>query len=1107
VRTRQWYVFLCLLLFDCVIIPRLLFSQSVPATLTSSRVKVSNLPFAFEPSVGQAAEPNTYTARSGSVRMRFSPAGFQIMPTSADGSFLLNAQLAGANRNTKLVTYEKTGGESNYLLGSDPSMWRTHVPQFGRLRYHNVYPGIDLVFYGNNGRLEHDFIVQPGSNYRSIRIRYGGQRSLHLTPEGDLAIAVGSGLLSVHAPRVYQERDGQTIARAGRFVVNGDEVSFSVQQFDHALPLIIDPVLDYATYLANQDLRVNGVAVDASGNDYIVGLSFNAAYPVTQGAVQTTCTACASNEPDVFITKLNATGTAQIYSTFLGGSNYNEGDGITVDSNGNAIVVGRTASSDFPLKNPLPAGSATMYSGFVASIAPDGASLNFSSTLGGFGVTSSSNTYVAAVATDTAGNAYVMGSTDSPLIPQTTGALNAGTPSFGNDYYFLTKLSPSGSLIYGAILGATGTASACCTAAGIQVDAQNNVYLGGSVGVGSNSSTTPWPTTPGAYQSQPLAALSASPFAAKVSPDGRQLLYSTLVGTGVVSSMALDAAQEIILVGTPSTGMPITSDAFDSLASQSFIAKLSADATQLVYSSYFGKSQAGQGVGDIVSTNVALDGTGNVWLAGTDGSGTNLPVVDPLQSLPGSGGPQSGTAFVSEFDPSLHSLLFSTYFSGNQGGSRPGGLALDGQSRVHLVGTGMDDLPTTASAFLGSVTPPPSGYIYQFGFAALIDPAATSAGICFPGDSFFTGTLGSSTQETLKVTDCGSAPLIISNIQVSGAGFSLPSPTTCAVTIAPGSSCSFPLTFDPTVANQSYGTLTFSSNATVAQAILPITGDAIVGTGPAVTLSSQSQDFGSVQIGSTSGQRMITVMNVGNATLTVTSVTTSGDFAQTNNCNPSVLQNEDCTIVLTFSPTAAGTRAGSLTITSNALGSPQTVSLTGVGVAPFTVVPSSPTLTVSTVGQSTSTPIQLSSQTGFTGTVSLTCSVQFAGQGNATDPPTCSLSPAQVQISGTGSVNSTLTVTTSTSSSAAAHAGIFSLAGAVLLLGFAPRRRLLFRGFLMLVACAALASLLACGGSSSSSTSPSSPVSAGTTTGPYHVLVTATSGSTSASATLSLNVQ
>jgi hypothetical protein len=1037
--------------------------------------------------------------------MRFSPAGFQIMPASPGGSFLLNAQIAGANRNTKLVTDEKTGGESNYLLGNDSSMWKTHVPQFGRLRYQNVYPGVDLVFYGNNGRLEHDFVVQPGANYRAIRIRYEGQSSLHLTPGGDLAIALSSGLLSVHAPRVYQEQGGQKVARAGRFVINGDEVSFSVEQFDHTLPLIIDPVLDYATYLANQDLHVNGVAVDATGNTYIVGLTFDATYPVTKGALQTTCTACASNKPDVYITKLNAAGTAQVYSTFLGGSNYNEGDGITVDANGNAIVVGRTSSSDFPLKNPLPAGSATTYNGFVASIAPDGASLNFSSTLGGG--TASSNTYVVAVATDTAGNAYVSGSTDSPLIPQTTGALNAGIPSSSNAYYFLTKLSPSGSLTFGAILGAIGSASGCCTVAGIQVDAQNNVYLGGSVGSSSTSSTTPWPTTPGAYQSQPLAALSASPFAAKVSPDGSQLLYSTLVGTGVVSSMALNAAQEIILVGTPATGMPITADAFDSLASQSFIAKLSADGTQLVYSSYFGKSQAGQAVGDIYTTNVAFDGTGNLWFAGTDASGTNLPLVNPLQSLPGGSGPAPGAAFVSEFDPALHNLLFSTYFGGNQSGSRPGGLALDTQSLVHFVGTGTDDLPTTASAFLGTVTPAPAGYTYNFGFAALIDPAASSAGICFPGDSFFTGTLGSSTQETMTVTDCGSAPLTISNIQVSGAGFSLPSPTTCAVTIAPGSGCSFPLTFNPTVANLSYGTLTFSSNAPVAQTILPLTGDALLSTGAAVTLSSQSQDFGSVQIGSTSGQQRVTVMNVGNAALAVTSVTTSSQFAQTNNCNTSVLQNEDCTIVLTFSPTAAGPQTGSLTITSNALGSPQTVSLTGVGVSAFTVVPASPALTVSTAGQSTGTPIQLSSQTGFTGAVSLTCSVQFAGQGSATDPPTCSLSPTQVQLSGSGSASSTLTVITSSSSSAAAHAGIFSLAGAVLLLGFAPRRRLLSRGLLMLVASAATVSLLACGGGSSGGTSPSNPVSGGTTTGLYHVQVTATSGSTTASATLPLNVQ
>ncbi len=1105
-RQSKWATFFALL-FVCIAKPQPLSSQGVAAT--PSAVKLARLPLAFEPDIRRAADPITYRARSGPIQVRFSTAGIQILPTSADGSFSLDAWLDGANPHAEILASDKTDGESNYLIGADPSMWKTHVPQFGRLRYRDVYPGVDLIFYGNNGRLEHDFIVQPGSDYHAIRMRYHGQRSMHLTPQGDLEIAVGAGVLSVHAPRVYQERDGRQIARAGRFVLNRGEISFAVQEYDRTLPLIIDPVLDYATYLANQDLHVNGVAVDASGNTYIVGLTFNATYPVTSGALQTTCAACASNKPDVFITKLNAAGTAQVYSTFLGGSDYNEGDGIAVDSNGNAIIVGRTASSDFPLKNPVTAGTPSMYDGFVASIAADGASLNFSSRLGG-GTSNyqSPNTYVVAVATDATGNAYVSGATDSPMIPQSAGALNAGTPSYSKDYFFLTKLSPSGGLIYGAILGPSGSASQCCTVAGIRVDPQGDVFLGGTVGSDFQTPTTPWPTTPGAYQSQPITPGSASPFAAKVSPDGSKFLYSTLVGAGVVSGMALDGAQEMILVGSATTGTPTTSDAFDTLPSQSSMAKLSSDGTRLVYSSYFGISQSGQALGDLYLTNVALDGAGNVWLAGNDGSGGNVPQVHPLQSLPGSSGPQSGTAFVSEFDPALHNLLFSTYFNGNQSGSRAGGLAMDGQGRAHFVGTGMADLPITPSAFLGSVTPPPPNYTYQFGFAALIDAAAAGPGICFSGDLFSVATLGSSMQGSVNVTDCGTAPLDISNIQVAGPGFSLPSPATCAVSLAPTQSCSFPLTFTPSVANNSYGTLTFSSNAPVAQTVLPIYGNAIAGTGPAIVLSTQSEDFGSVQVGSTSNQRMINVMNVGNVPLTVTSITTSGDFNQTNNCNTSVLGNEECTITLTFSPTVVGTRTATLTIASNASGSPQTLPLTGVGTTAFTVVPGSPTLTVSSAGQSATTVVQLSAQNGFAGMASLNCAIQFGGQGTPNDPPTCSLNPSQVEVSGSATATSTLTVsTTASTNSAVRRAGFYWMVGAILLLGFAPRRRLLAGACLVFVA-GTVGVMLGCGGNSANSVSTPPPVvNSGTTTGLYHVVVTATSGKVISSTTLSLNVQ
>jgi len=202
-----------------------------------------------------------------------------------------------------------------------------------------------------------------------------------------------------------------------------------------------------------------------------------------------------------------------------------------------------------------------------------------------------------------------------------------------------------------------------------------------------------------------IAPGDAAPFAAKVAPDGSKLIYSTLVTTGIASGMALTPNQEVILVGTANYNFPPTPNAFSSTVGTSFIAKLSADGTQLPYASYF-STPTGDTGGYI--TNVALDAAGDVWIGGNTGnSGSNVPMVHPLQSLPGNS-IESGSAFVSEFDPQLHHLLFSTYFNGVLAGSRVNGLAIDTQGRAHVVGTGQDDLPTTPSAYLGSVTAPPA---------------------------------------------------------------------------------------------------------------------------------------------------------------------------------------------------------------------------------------------------------------------------------------------------------------------------------------------------------------------------------------------------------------
>ena len=212
---------------------------------------------------------------------------------------------------------------------------------------------------------------------------------------------------------------------------------------------MIDPALDFATYLDQLSDTVYAVATDDASNTYIAGITFNTTYPVTAGAFQTQCAPCANQKPAVFVTKLNATGTAQVYSTFLGGSGYNQPSGIAVDGNGNAIVTGGTQSSDFPVKNPV--SSVTSNNGdshaFVSSLKADGSALNYSSVMGG------NSTGSSGIALDVQGNAYITGWTDSAAYPITSGALKALTPSYPDGAVFVTKFTPAGALAYSAIVG------------------------------------------------------------------------------------------------------------------------------------------------------------------------------------------------------------------------------------------------------------------------------------------------------------------------------------------------------------------------------------------------------------------------------------------------------------------------------------------------------------------------------------------------------------------------------------------------------------------------------------------------------------------------------
>jgi len=345
----------------------------------AKRIHLSNLPIVFEENRGQSKAADTYLTRISGSSMGF--ASSRIEWRLPEESTPLELSFSGSAQ-PLLTAHDLTGGESNYLVGSSRHDWLTHVPQFARVIYSNLYPGVDLTFYGNGSELEHDFIVAPGVDYRIIRMHYNGARSLSLNSSGALILQLDHGAVEIKAPLIYQMNGAERELRNGSFVLlSSKEVSFRVDQVDSTRPLIIDPVLNYSTYLSTASMNVDGVAVDNAGNTYVLG-DTTQSYPVTSSAYQKSCVSC-PNQTDLIITKLNAAGTAQIYSTYIGGSDHDRGIRIAVDANGNAIVAGMTYSNDFPLANPVQTpGNAAAGDAFVSSLSPDGSSLNFSSRLG-----------------------------------------------------------------------------------------------------------------------------------------------------------------------------------------------------------------------------------------------------------------------------------------------------------------------------------------------------------------------------------------------------------------------------------------------------------------------------------------------------------------------------------------------------------------------------------------------------------------------------------------------------------------------------------------------------------------------------------------------------
>ncbi len=848
------------------------------------------------------------------------PFSSRHLADSGEDSAVLRMRLVGANARAGMAGAEELPGKSNYIIGNDPKKWHTNVPTYAKVKYQDIYPGVDLVYYGNQGgQLEYDFVVAPGADPSLITldVAAGSPCHLQIASDGDLMVKADDGEVRFHKPLVYQptinngQRTtdyGQRTTVDGRYVLQAsNHVGFKVASYDRTRPLIIDPVLTYSTYLGGNDSdSAVGIAVDSSGNAYVAGDTSSTNFP-TVNPVQGNLEGGAN----IFVTKMNAQGSALVYSTYLGGSSAAGVSALAVDTSGNAYVSGLTSSPNFPTVNALQPSLESSTNLFLAKLSVDGSSLVYSTYLGGSAINQFGNFSVDGVAADAAGNAYVVGNTTSEDFVTTPGAYEPNCPE-PFDFRacvanYVLKVSADGSsLLYSTFVGS----GFWYTSGAITADAAGNAY----VTAAGYDPTSPNPGITEVF---------------KIDPQGTGLVYDTgiipvdyIEATSIdPSGIAIDPAGNAYVIGLVNFNrLPATPGAFQTSCMPSnpdscqtgFVTKFDGNGN-IVYSTYLGASD---GSGGVFPTAIAADPNGNAYVVG--GAGPNLPLLNPFVATPPSGG-----TFVTVLNPTGTGLVYSSYLFANAGS-----IAVDGSSNAYLTGsTGSTDLPVTPGAFQTSL----AGVIDAF--VAKVSPLTPVANAAPSTLTFGSEQVGTSSAPMLvTLSDTGTAPLTVNSIAASG---DFTQTNNCGGSLAPDSSCTIDVDFAPSASGTRTGTLTITDNNNGfigSQQTVSLSG---TGTGllSKMSVSPTSLSFGNQPLNMTSGLRPVTVTNTGTAPLTVSSVAASAEYADTSTCTSPVNPGGTCTLNISFTPTALGTQTGTVTLNSNASNDPQVVNLTGNGFA------------------------------------------------------------------------------------------------------------------------------------------------------------------------------
>jgi hypothetical protein len=882
-----------------------------PAAGSSTVALYENLPLAFEEWSGPM-EP-MFAVRGPGYGIALSPKRVSlVLPakgTSAGSERnIIAVDILGAAQNSRLVGLEQQPGKTNYFLGNDPRKWRADVRTFAKVKYENIYPNIDLVFYGAGRELEYDFVVRPGADPASIAMMLtaGTGRGAVVEDDGSLAIPAGDGTIRFRAPVLYQNIGKAVHPVKGAFTLHNQNdgkqlIGFAVAPYDHSRPLTIDPILDYSTYLGGSDDDTGiAVAVDDSGNAYVAGTTVSLDFPSTPNAVFPTHAPCSLYCADAFVAKLDTEGKGLEYATYLGGSQDDNSTAIAIDASGNAYVTGTTTSTDFPTTgNAMQrscGGTCDATDAFVTKLNPDGSALLYSTYLGG--TYAEYPTSIAVRGT----NAYIGGFSQSSDFPVTPGVYQPNEQGLGSS--FVVEFNPTGTgLVFGTFLGQVDLFYA---GGYLTVDSTGNVYVTGAT-VSPN-----FPITTGAFRTPFLTGQFDNLYALKLNPTGTALIYSALIGGASPYGITTDAAGNSYMIASAGPFSPVTPGALDQACDTGMsVFKFNAAGSNLLTAARIcpdNYSPAG----------IALDANQNIVMAAASIDPSVPTTVGALHTKKTSKCCFSQVV-LGKLKNNGSAIEYLTYFGGSNG-EQVGSLAQDSSGDIYLAGaTYSTNLPVSrpyqahnaghADAFLSKFTLP----------ATELSVSPASLAFSQQGIGFATSAL------PVAVANVSSAPIEVLSVAASG-DFAI-STNTCGSTLAAGAVCTLAITFKPTLASNRVGTLTV--NASTGQQAVALQGKGV--TSPWISFSTNNQINTAGLL--TSPPFPVTVTNVGAEPLIVKQIYLDNgpafNFTGGTNCFAPIPPLGTCTVNVTYAANGFASPYATLTFIDNAPSQLQNFSLVG----------------------------------------------------------------------------------------------------------------------------------------------------------------------------------